>query len=132
MKRSGRPDKLDSIVFLVDDLERSLDFYKNILKLNVILNSPTWAEFRVGDINIALHQKTPDATHQLSSAGNNNMSIQFEVKSIEDHVAFLKLHGVEIIGGIKDSRFARYAFFTDPDGNILGYREYKQNEFETA
>jgi catechol 2,3-dioxygenase-like lactoylglutathione lyase family enzyme len=131
MPKRGQPKRVDTIIFLVDDIDRSVDFYEGILKLSLKLKSPTWAEFIIGDIHLALHKKSPEAYAQNLPSGALDVSVQFEVDNLEDHVAFLELHGIEIIGGIKDQRFARYAFFTDPDGHILGLREYVQSP-ETA
>ncbi len=126
MKKYGQPKRLDSIVLLVNDLEKSTDFYKNILKLSLKLKSPTWAEFIVGNLHIALHQKTSEEIAHDELGNSYNISIQFEVENIEDHVEFLSLHGIELVGGLRESTFARFAFFTDPDGHILGLREYRR------
>ncbi len=126
MKKDGQPKKLDSIVLLVNDLEKSTDFYRNILNLSLKLKSPTWAEFIVDELHIALHQKTREECEREEIGASYNISIQFEVENIEDHVEFLGLHGIELIGRIRESDFARLAFFTDPDGHILGFREYHE------
>jgi len=132
MTKGWQPKKIDTIIFLVDDLDRSLDFYKNILKLSLKLQSPTWAEFVIGDIHIALHQKTAENLNCPGVPGCLDISVQFEGDDLDDRIAFLKLHGIEIVGGVRDSRFARYAFFTDPDSHILGYREYKKEPVENS
>ncbi|MBD3381246.1 MAG: hypothetical protein GF404_03510 [candidate division Zixibacteria bacterium] len=131
MAKRGQPKRVDTIIFLVEDIERSVNFYEGVLKFSLKLKSPTWAEFIIGDIHLALHKKSPEAYEQNLPSGCLDVSVQFEVDRLEDHVAFLELHGVEIIGGIKDQQFARYAFFTDPDGHILGLREYHRSP-ETA
>lgn len=131
LKKDGQPKRIDSIVFLVNDLRKSTDFYKNILKLSLKLKSPTWAEFVVDGVHIGLHQRTMEQSVQIEEQECYSVSIQFEVENLDDHVEFLQLHGVELVGGIRESKFGRYAFFTDPDGHILGLREYRRTPAES-
>jgi predicted enzyme related to lactoylglutathione lyase len=47
----------------------------------------------------------------------------FEVADIDAEVADLRRRGVEVEGVITLDSGVRRAFFTDPDGNIIGMRQ---------
>jgi len=127
MVKAGCPKRVDTIIFLVDDLARSIRFYRDILRLSLSLKSPTWAEFIIGNTHLALHQKLAgQMVMSPESGGEADISIQLEVSDLNDHIEYFMLHGVEIIGGIKEYKHSRFIFFTDPDGHILSLREYRQ------
>jgi catechol-2,3-dioxygenase len=126
MANNWQPKRVDTLILMVSNLDRSVDFYKNILKLSLRLQSPTWAEFVVGETHLALHQNSHIKFSKKDRSSIQNIIFQFEVDNLEDHIEFLRLHRIELVGEVSDSKYARYAYFEDPDGYILGFCEYKE------
>ena len=50
-------NKLFAVCLLVDDFEKSLDFYKNILGLEINSNESKFANFKLGETELAIFQK---------------------------------------------------------------------------
>ena len=48
--------KPDYVVVYVSDMQRSTDFYQNVLGLPVKFISPGWTEFDTGSVILALHR----------------------------------------------------------------------------
>lgn len=126
MPTSGRPKRLDAAILLVKNLDASTEFYQDVLRLSLKFKGPTWAEFVLDDFHLTLRKKFPPRGQADSDLGTLGVSLTFEVENLEDHVAWLKLHRVEIVGGIHENDFVRTVFFPDPDGYILGLREYQR------
>ncbi len=47
--------KVDYIVVFVQNMTRSIDFYRKILQLPLRFSSPEWTEFETGETTLALH-----------------------------------------------------------------------------
>lgn len=117
--------RVDTIILLVDDIGRSARFYKDVLGLHLKFKSPGWAEFVLGDVHLALHRKSKEMIQKADAIASVGVSVNFEVLDIEAIASSLMSRGCDPIGGIKDYDFGRYFFVTDPDGYIVGFREYK-------
>ena len=118
--------RIDTIILLVDDIEESVRFYKEDIGISLKFKSPGWAEFVIGDIHLALHRKNNELIEQGNAVGAVGVSVNFEVADIDRLASRLKSHDIEPIGGVKDYEFGRYFFITDPNGYIIGFREYRE------
>ncbi len=108
--------------FVVADLERSLDFYRDRLGMPVAFEfrSPegrlTGVYLHVGARTfIELFEGKPEATPQSASYKH----ICLEVDEIEATVAELTGRGVEVTGKKLGSDNSWQAWLTDPDGNRI-------------
>jgi catechol 2,3-dioxygenase-like lactoylglutathione lyase family enzyme len=110
----------------VTDLERSKQFYGEILGLTFLWENPFSARYRCGDASQLSIFKRPPITTEHTLA-------HFEVDDIEVEVKNLVSKGVEFLdyaegpltttGHIAQLGPARAAWFHDPDGNTLGIRQ---------
>lgn len=116
---------VDTIILLVTDIDESVRFYRDTIGLSLKFKSPGWAEFVVGPLHIALHRKSKQLMEHNDSLSPVGVSINFEVDSITDMVRELRKHGIELVGEVKEYEFGKYFFISDPDGYIVGFREYK-------
>lgn len=93
--------------------------------MSLKFKSPGWAEFVLGDVHLALHRKTRELVEKQDPLSTLGISINFEISDVEKFSCKLRDLGIDPIGGIKDYEFGRYFFINDPDGYIVGFREYK-------
>lgn len=102
----------------VTDMERAVDFYRDVLGLPVRFSNPFWTEFEIEGLPLGL---------QYIGAGQvptgTGATIDFEVVDIEEMIARMKLHGTEFVAIVLDQPFGKLAKFKDPDGNLLGLFE---------
>ena len=117
--------RVDTIILLVRDIENSVDFYKNKIGMPLKFKSPGWAEFVLGDVHLALHRKGNNLSGHEAAMAAVGVSVNFEVEDIEQMFVRLATNGVDPVAEIKDYEFGRYFFVTDPDGYVIGFREYK-------
>lgn len=121
---------LDHVVIAVSDWERSNAFYRDVVGAElVVLPRGRWA-YRVGDVQLNVHG--PGSTPQPLSAtrvvpGNSDLGLEWP-GPIEEAVAHLERHDVEIIEGPVDRQGARGSgksvYFRDPDGSLLEFISY--------
>jgi catechol 2,3-dioxygenase-like lactoylglutathione lyase family enzyme len=129
---------------VVSDINRSIDFYKNVLGLEV---GEKW-EFEPGATlgsNMRLPRKVvfinaKNASFELLDLAENmktkpeGMSgntlglhhIAFNVEKIHDFAASLGKKGIRFSTGPVDLKDITVAFFEDPDGNMLELYERKK------
>jgi catechol 2,3-dioxygenase-like lactoylglutathione lyase family enzyme len=117
--------RVDTIILLVTDIDSSVDFYKNKIGIPLKFKSPGWAEFILGDVHLALHRKGNKLSGHEATMAAVGVSVNFEVDDIESMFVQLARNGIDPVAEIKDYEFGRYFFVTDPDGYVIGFREYK-------
>ena len=109
----------DAVFYYVSDLDRSLDFYRNVLELPLVSHDYV-ARFDIDGVLFELVPATPD--RPLSGPGNARLCLQ--TSHIQDSVAQLKQRGIEV-GEVKAVTGGLLAFFKDPDGNELCLWQYQ-------
>ncbi len=119
-------DKIAFTHYSITDMDRSVDFYKNILGLNLLFRRDEWAEFSVGGQRFALHKV--DSVAQTKDAGGAIVSL--EAKQIKNTITFLKERGVRFAQDLQEFPYGKMAVFLDPDNNRVGlYEAPKRNDF---
>lgn len=103
----------------VDDLERGVAFYRDILGLPLLFTAPPqMAFFQCGSVRLLVGVPPPGQTGQRGSA------IYFQVADIQDVYSSLKDSGVKFnasphVVNRTPKSVLWLAEFTDPDGNQL-------------
>jgi lactoylglutathione lyase len=116
--------RIDTIILLVSDIGQSVSFYKDVIGIPLKFKSPGWAEFVIGSVHLALHRKGETLMQKSEALAAIGVSVNFEVENLDRMVTKLRSFNVEPVGGVKSYEFGRYMFVTDPDGYIVGFREY--------
>lgn len=123
-------NKLFAICLLVDDFEESFDFYKNTLGLTVNTHEGKFANFKLGETELAIFEKS-EATSMFPTKfiGNGGgCVIGFQVDKVKKTCDKLKIKGVEIFEGPKKTAWGQtVAYFKDPDGNIWEVSNFLKN-----
>ena len=104
------------VTIMVSDMSRSVNFYTKTLGLELkVQHDDEWAEVEAPGVRIGLHGGKKDS----GSGGGANLSIGFQVESIEDAMSTLTDRKVAFPRGISDDGAVRLAFFSDPDDTAL-------------
>jgi len=111
--------KVGQLLIPVDDFERGIAFYRDILGLPFLFAAPPqMAFFRCGDVRLLVGVMPPGSKAQRGSA------IYFQVPEIHAVFSSLKAKGVRFISdphvvNRTPTSELWLAEFTDPDGNQL-------------
>ncbi|MER3414290.1 MAG: hypothetical protein C4341_08690 [Armatimonadota bacterium] len=96
----------------VSDMERALAFYRDVLGLEVISESPFWSELRVGQVRLALHRGA-----EASQSGG--WTICLETDDLDLLRARLQEAEVECDSEYHETPSGPTLAFRDPNGNRL-------------
>ena len=113
-----------SITLRVSNLERSKQFYEDVLGLNKKYEYSTYVGFECGGVEIGL---TPKEKPEI---GRDAPSIQFFVDNVDEMYQTLKAKEVKFTQEPHDEPWGgRQARFQDPDGNILELTQIKWKKY---
>jgi lactoylglutathione lyase len=111
--------KLCWVTISVENLERSLEFYHDLLGLNIC------SRFKAGDgVEIAMLGEADqpkiellyNSHHEIANPGTG-ISIGFEVESLDDAIATVQSKHIPIIKGpLSPTPKTRFFFVNDPNG----------------
>jgi len=114
-------NKLFANCLLVNDFEKSLSFYRDVLDLKVESQEGKFANFKLGETSLAIFQKDEAIAmfpkQHMGSGGG--VILAFQVNELVKTCEALKLKGVDIFEGPKETPWGqKVAYFKDPDENI--------------
>ncbi len=100
-------------------LNRQVDFYRAFLAVEPVPLTPTYAEFRLPGLRLALF--TPKATHseEFSHSAGSPLSLCLEVKDLGGAIARLQALSYPPPGEIMHTSHGQEIYAYDPDGNRL-------------
>jgi predicted enzyme related to lactoylglutathione lyase len=108
---------LYTTVYYVDDWERSVGFYRDVLGLKPLYVERGWAEFQVGKTGrVALHARE----HEHGKAATH---ASLQVRDIDETVRELAAKGVRVLEPVRREPFGALAAVADPSGNVIGLYE---------
>lgn len=108
--------EVDFLIIGSTDIDRSLDFYENVIGLRKTVqwgNMPAW-EFETGNLTVAVVQ-----VDSVGMTFRPNSPLALRVDDVAAARAELERKGVEFTRDSIDSGVCNMAFFEDPDGNAL-------------
>jgi catechol 2,3-dioxygenase-like lactoylglutathione lyase family enzyme len=125
--------RLDHSVIAVSDWERSNRFYRDVLGAELVQLDKGRFAYRFGEQQLNVHgpgsEPHPRAADPVRP-GNSDLCFVWE-GAIEDAVAHLREHGVEIETGPVGRLGARgpgtSVYFRDPDGSLLEFISYRSS-----
>ena len=109
-------------MLMVSDMSKSVGFYRDVIGLDVQVQSPGWSELTLGNATVALHISR--------NAGNRATGLNFEVSNIEDACNELDAAGGSVIqapygGGVPGLLLADVE---DPDGNGFQFSHHAHSQ----
>lgn len=96
----------------VSDMERALDFYRDVLGLEILSESPYWSELQAGGVRIALHLGVEETQR-------GGWTLCLETDDLHLLRARLEAAGVECDAEYHETPSGPTMAFRDPDGNRL-------------
>ncbi|GAC1652798.1 MAG: hypothetical protein NVS9B12_02420 [Vulcanimicrobiaceae bacterium] len=99
-------------MLVCSDLERSRDFYRDVLNLKVRTSNDRWIDFDLGNgASRGIHIKT-----ELLAVRPGSLQLGFTVEDADKFVADARTMGVPVFQDPYDDTFGRVAIIGDPDG----------------
>lgn len=123
-------NKLYANCLLVNDFEKSLLFYKDILGLELNSQDGKYADFKLEGTLLAIFEKeSAVAVFPKENMGNGGgIVLAFQVDDVDKICGLLKSKGVNIFEGPKTTDWGQtVAYFKDPDENIWEVTRTHQN-----
>jgi catechol 2,3-dioxygenase-like lactoylglutathione lyase family enzyme len=117
---------IDHIVLTVTDVEKSIAFYKRVLKMNDIVFANGRRALRFGNQKINLQLLGEEArNHAAVGSGDVCLITEWPIQEVIQH---LKNEQIEIIEGpvLKSGAMGQITsvYFTDPDRNLVEVSTY--------
>ena len=111
--------RVGAVILLIENMEKSVTFYRNILGMKIKHESPDWVEFvnESGRAVLALHPK------RTKSSGPPNMLVGFIVNDIENVCKQLEEKSVKFYKKLTEESFGKHAIIEDPDGHLISIAE---------
>jgi len=114
--------ELGHVVLYVTNLERSMNFYKNILGFNLISFSNGMAAFSSGrthhELLLIYIGNKPKSNKLEAGLYHIGFKIGDTLKELKDALKILEKNNVEIVG-MADHTVTKSIYIKDPDGNEL-------------
>ncbi|MFL0458751.1 VOC family protein [Brachybacterium paraconglomeratum] len=107
-------DAVAAVWVPVEDMERAVAFYRDVLRLELDDHDSDWSSVRAGGLMIGLNAR--EETHIVDGGA----VISFTPEgTIDDEVTRLKGAGVHFTGEISEHPWGRIVPFKDSEGNDL-------------
>jgi lactoylglutathione lyase len=113
---------VDYVIRYVDDLERGVAFYRDLLGLEHRFTDHGYAEFAAGPTKLALMERSrvADMLGRDAPGGGWGGEILFLVEEVDAEAARLRDAGVEIVAGPEDRPWGhRTLHVLDPEGHLV-------------
>lgn len=108
--------KLQTIMVVVKDMKRSVQFYRDVLGLTLEYESPQWSQFNAGNIGVGLHPEGKE----VKVSPTSGCTFGFHVDDIQKAASDLKAKGAQMImEPRKEQGFGWLAIVGDPDGYYI-------------
>jgi lactoylglutathione lyase len=121
-------NQLDYAMVVVSDMQRSVEFYRDLLGIPMKFQSPDWTEFLTGTTTLALHgggvkPTTPPSGDPSKNAGT--CSVGFNVSDVDRTYEELKAKGVHFVmpPTQRDGEGIKLAVCIDPDGLPIAFAQ---------
>lgn len=114
--------RLDYVIRFVGDLERSVAFYRDVLRLTPRVQGDGYVEFNIENVKFALYErrKLPELIGSASERAGPEGEVVFVVDDVEVWARRLKDAGRDVLSGPTDRPWGhRTLHVADPDGLIV-------------
>ncbi|MCM3714415.1 FosM family fosfomycin resistance protein [Alkalihalobacillus oceani] len=108
---------INHLLFSVSDLEKSIEFYKNVFEAKLLVKGRSTAYFDLNGMWLALNVEKDIPRNDINESYTH---IAFTVDEAEIDSLYKKLVKLNVTilpGRLRDERDKRSLYFTDPDGH---------------
>lgn len=113
---------VQDVYLYVQDMERALRFYRDLLGLTLAYNDGHWATLNVGGVRVGLHATDGEPVPAIprdASGAKAGATLTLKSTNIDEDVDRLRAAGVRFLGQIYRAEWGAVIAFEDPDGNVL-------------
>ncbi len=114
--------KLVNVILAVSDIDKSLEFYHEIIGLPIKNQRRSWIDLGTSGAILSLHPASLTAEH-IGSSIENGITLGFLVGDIKSSVEELKSKGIKIHREIVDREAGKNAIVLDPDDYLVSLFE---------
>ena len=116
--------RISAVILLVSNMKKSIEFYKDVLGMEVKQQAEDWVEFSKQGTVLALHP----TKKKKKLTKNINMLIGFDVSELESVCSNLEKKKVTFHKKVTNEAFGRHAIIEDPDGHLISLAEMAPKE----
>ncbi|MGW5358271.1 FosB/FosD family fosfomycin resistance bacillithiol transferase [Staphylococcus xylosus] len=110
---------INHVTYSVSDIKKSIIFYKDILKAEILVESDKTVYFILGGLWLALNEEKDISRNEIQYS-YTHMAFTIDESEYEEWYQWLNVNGVNILEGRnRDIRDKKSIYFTDPDGHKL-------------
>ena len=118
--------KLSAVILLVSDMNRSVQFYKDILNIPIKKRSDEWTEFFNKETVLALHP----AKNKEKLKSGQHILIGFSASDFDQTIKNLQEKKVSFFKNPREEGFGKHAIIEDPDGHLISIVKLKENPLD--
>ena len=115
--------RIGSVILLVDDLERSAQFYKDTIGLKLKVKTTDWVEFFEKGTTLALHPRRRRKDVDYDRDGHPNVLVGFMVADLDQVIKDLRAKDVRFFKEPTTEPFGKHAIILDPDDHLISIAE---------
>ncbi|WP_116050231.1 VOC family protein [Amycolatopsis palatopharyngis] len=117
--------RIDYVITYVESLSGSVEFYRDVIGLDVRVEGDGYVEFAVENTKFSLFERAKLPALIGGTAGRAPTGeIAFVVDDVDAEAARLRRAGVDILTGPVDRPWGeRTLHFADPDGNVVEFAQ---------
>ena len=112
---------LDYVILYVRDVERAVEFYRDVIGLRHRFTRDGYAEFGTGRAKFGLlgEERAAELVREMASGGGGS-EVLFLVEDVDRQAERLRGEGVRILSGPEDRPWGhRSLHLADPDGHVV-------------
>ncbi|HZH39228.1 MAG TPA: VOC family protein [Bacillales bacterium] len=118
--------KLGAVILLVSDMNKSVQFYKEILNIPLKKKSDEWTEFFNKETVLALHP----AKNKEKVKSGQHILVGFSASDFDQTMKNLQDKKVIFFKNPREEGFGKHAIIEDPDGHLISIVKLKENPLE--
>ena len=120
-------NKIGAIILLVADLKRSIEFYRDVLGMQLKQESEDWVEFSKGSSTVlALHPARKSSRKKTQKRAG--ILVGFNVSDLHDVCRDLESKKVKFYKKETEEAFGKHAIIEDPDGHLISLVELSSQD----
>jgi lactoylglutathione lyase len=120
-------NRIGAVILLVENLGRSIEFYRDVLGLQLKQESEDWVEFSKGSSTVvALHPSKKIRKENLEKGAS--VLIGFDVTDMKNVCTQLEKKNVKFYKKQTEEAYGQHAIIEDPDGHLISLVELSSRE----
>ena len=125
--------KVGNVILAVKDLDKSIQFYNEIIGLPIKEQRRTWVDLGTSGALLSLHPASLTAQH-IGSSIENGISIGFLVGDLKSALEEMKTKNVTVYRDIIEKDAGKNAVILDPDQYMISLFEpiYEDKDQQTS